>query len=392
MKTDQRALSALLRAADSGSVDSLALVLREVLAGSGATDAILYLSDYNEELLRPAPGYSASEGAPDTIDIEGTLPGRAYGARELVEDESPECIRVWVPVVERSEPFGVLELHFDAMDDDKRRMALDAGLMVGHLLMSARSYTDVYELLRRRRDMNLAAEMHWDILPARHYTGPSLSICGDIEPAYEVGGDAFDYSVNNGVLDITIMDAMGHGLEAALLSSQSIGAYRYARRRNLPLEDVVATIDDALVRQFGGEKFVTGFFGRLEIDSGGFSWVNAGHVAPLLLRDGRLESPLGSAPSCPMGLELIDASVTQETTLEANDCLFFYSDGVIEAKTPAGELFTLERLARLVEEHEVEEGESGHLVRKVIDEVVRHAEGPLKDDATCLLLQYLGSP
>jgi serine phosphatase RsbU (regulator of sigma subunit) len=97
-------------------------------------------------------------------------------------------------------------------------------------------------LLRRRRPMNLAAEMHWDILPATCYTGPTVAIGGALEPAYEIGGDAFDYSVNGRLLDFTILDAMGHGLQAALLSTQAVGAYRYARRRHESLVETSMTI------------------------------------------------------------------------------------------------------------------------------------------------------
>lgn len=390
MKLGEKALSDLLRAADSGPVDSLGGVIRDVLADAGFRDAILYLSDYDENLLTPLPDCSGGGGRSASLKMESTLPGRAYRTRQLVQDEGPDAHRLWVPVIERSEPFGVLELDLESIDEDMRRLALDTGVMIGHMLVTARGYTDVYEQLRRRRDMNLAAEMHWDILPARNYIGPSISICGDIEPAYEVGGDAFDYSLNNRSLDITIMDAMGHGLEAALLSTQSVAAYRYARRRNAPITGIARAIDDALTRQFEGEQFVTGFFGRLDLSTGDFRWVSAGHVPPLLLRERRVEGHLDTTPGCPMGLQLLDDLPTHAITLRRDDCLVLYSDGVVEAKTPAGEHFTLERLAALVVEQEIGPGSASEIVHKVIKEVMLHSNGPLQDDATCVLVHYGG--
>ena len=388
MQRDQRALSELLAAVDSGSVDSLAPLVQAVMSRFEACEASLYVSDYDGTVLMPAPGSSVVGADPSPIEVEGTLPGRAYRTKELVEEQGPDSWRLWAPVIERSEPLGVLKLEASEIDDTTRRIARDAGVMVGHMLLTARGYTDAYELLRRRRDMSLAAEMHWDVLPARNFSDAAASICGDIEPAYDVGGDAFDYSFNSGFLDVGIMDAMGHGLEAALLSTQSVGAYRYARRRGAPLDEIAHTIDETLARQFGGDKFVTGFLARLDTSSGRFEWVNAGHVPPLLLRSGRIDSYLESEPLCPMGLQYLEEVTVRETELREGDCVMLYSDGVIDSRTPDGEQFTLERLARLVEAHDLQEGSVGEVVHKVIEEVTFHSGGPLRDDATCLLLQY----
>lgn len=390
MQRDQRALSELLAAVDSGTVDSLAPLVQAVMSRFEACEASLYVSDYDGTVLMPAPGSSVVGTDPSPIEVEGTLPGRAYRTKELVEEQGPDSCLLWAPVIERSEPLGVLKLEVSAIDDTMRRIARDAGVMVGHLLLTARGYTDAYELLRRRRDMSLAAEMHWDVLPARNFFDATASICGDIEPAYDVGGDAFDYSFNNGFLDVGIMDAMGHGLEAALLSTQSVGAYRYARRRGAPLDEIAHTIDETLARQFGGDKFVTGFLARLDTSSGRFEWVNAGHVPPLLLRSGRIDSYLESEPQCPMGIQYLEEVTVRETELREGDCVMLYSDGVIDSRTPEGEQFTLERLARVVEEHDLQEGPVGQVVHKVIEEVTFHSGGPLRDDATCLLVQYKG--
>lgn len=391
MHLQERTMCELLRAADSRPVDTLPRVLEEVLARLGARRVVLYLSDYDETLLRPVPGSKSLQGGAKTLDIDSSGPGRAYLARRLVEEQSAGITTLWVPVQERAEPFGVLELAVAHPDDDLRTTASEIGTLVGHLLVTARKYTDVYELLRRRREMNLAAEMHWDVLPARRYIGPTLSICADLEPAYEVGGDAFDYSLNHRALDVAILDAMGHGLEAALLGTQAVSAYRYGRRRQLPVEQIVRIVDDALIEQFRGERFVTGVFGRLDTASGWFRWVNAGHAAPVLLRGGRVHDVLESEVSCPLGLELLgDAPASDYRVLEG-DCLFFYSDGVVEAKDKEGNHFTQDRLVTSVEEHILSGEPVGTLVHRVIADVMRHSAGPLQDDATVLVVELLSS-
>ena len=111
----------------------------------------------------------------------------------------------------------------------------DLGLLVGHLTHTAGRYTDLIELRRRRRPMNLAAEMQWDLLPPLSFASPDLAIAGLLEPAYFVAGDAFDYSLNGDILGFAIIDAMGHGVSSTLASTLALGAFRYGRRRNLDL-------------------------------------------------------------------------------------------------------------------------------------------------------------
>ncbi|CAN5642483.1 PP2C family protein-serine/threonine phosphatase [soil metagenome] len=382
-----RTLGDLLRAADSSPADTLPCVIQEVLTYAGVRNVALYLSDYEETLLRPAPGSRNSDGRPVTYDVDGTLPGVCLSERRLTEAPDGSC--VWAPVVERADPLGVLELGFDVLDEEKRRLAIDAGIMVGHLLVTARKYTDVYELLRRRRDMNLAAEMHWEILPATHYFGPGVNVCGDLEPAYEVGGDAFDYCLNERTLNVAILDAMGHGLEAALLSTQAVGAYRYARRRRQSLVDTASIIEEALLQQFAGDKFVTGLLSQLDLATGSFRWIAAGHVAPLLVRDGRVRELADAPLLCPMGLDVLGDVQGAETELQEGDRVIFYSDGVIEARAPGGEYLELERLVELIELADHERGVD-ELVHGLIHEVVLHSTGPLRDDATVVGVEYLG--
>jgi serine phosphatase RsbU (regulator of sigma subunit) len=237
--------------------------------------------------------------------------------------------------------------------------------------------------------MNLAAEMHWDILPATCYRGPSVAVCGDLEPAYEVGGDAFDYCINDRTMHVAIIDAMGHGLEAALLSTQAVAAYRFARRRQANLAEVVATIEDALRRQFGGDKFVTGLLVQFDLQDATMKWVTSGHVVPLLVRGGRV-TQLSEAPVlCPMGLNLLGEVDGAELTLRQDDRILLYSDGVIEARAPNGEYMELDRLIELVEAADHDEG-IDVLVRGLIDEVVDYSKAPLRDDATIVGFQYLG--
>ncbi len=385
----KRSLGQLLQTANFAAADQLPLAIQEGLANAGVRNVVLYLSDYDGTVLRPLPVSTNPQKETPPQKVYSNSATRSWREQRLVEG-GPGGRCLWAPVSERADPIGVLELEFEDLDDESRRLAVDAGVMVGYLLVTARRYTDVYELMRRRRSMNLAAEMHWDILPATSYIGPGVEISGALEPAYEIGGDAFDYSVNGRMLDFTILDAMGHGLEAALLSAQAVGAYRYARRRREPLADTVLTLERVLLRQFGGSKFVTGLVGRLDLVTGLFSWIAAGHVAPLLLRNGRVRE-LAEAPlACPMGIDVIDDVREADIQLEKGDRVLLYSDGVIEARAPNGEYLELDTLIGLIEGWDQGTGISD-LVHGLIQEVVKHSAGPLRDDATLFGLEYSGT-
>jgi hypothetical protein len=380
-------LAELLRVADASAADLLTDALQQTLCDSGVRSVVLYLCDYEGTTLRPTPRSQSASGSAEELAVEGTAAGTCLREQRLVEDHDGECL--WAPVRERADPLGVLQLELDTVTDEAKRVALDAGVLMGHILITARKYTDVYELLRRNRDMNLAAEMHWDVLPATRYVGPSVAVCGELEPAYEVGGDAFDYCINNRVLYMAILDAMGHGLEAALLSTQAVAAYRYARRRQASLSETASTIEDALLRQFGGDKFVTGVFLQLDLAKGTLSWIASGHVVPLLVREGGV-TQLDDAPIlCPMGLDLLGEVQGAEMTLQEKDRILLYSDGVIEARAPNGEYLELDRLIEFIRAADHDQGVDD-LVHSLIDEVMVHSSGPLRDDATILGLEYLG--
>lgn len=115
-------------------------------------------------------------------------------------------------------------------EDVVEELLRDAARVLAHVLASARRYTDRFEKLRRRKDLGLAAEIQWELLPVLAYELPGFAIAGALEPTYDIGGDTFDYAVSASQLTITITDAVGHGLRAALLGSLAVTAMRNSRR------------------------------------------------------------------------------------------------------------------------------------------------------------------
>src|SRR3712207_9333854 len=89
--------------------------------------------------------------------------------------------------------------------------------LVAELVVAKDAYSDVFSRLRRRKTLSLAAEMQWELLPPPTFGTERVVITGGLEPAYDVGGDSFDYAVNGDTADLLVIDSVGHGLPAAVL-------------------------------------------------------------------------------------------------------------------------------------------------------------------------------
>jgi hypothetical protein len=378
----------LLRRAALTPPDLLAADVAAALDDAGGNHLVLYVVDYEQETLQPvALATELMEDAPKGVAIDGTMAGRVFSTQQVLSAATPEGWRVWAPVRERAERIGVLELGFETADESLLGLCDDLGLLVGHLVHTAGRYTDLIELRRRRRPMNLAAEMQWDLLPPLAFSSPEVAIAGLLEPAYFVAGDAFDYSLNGDLLAFTIIDAMGHGVRSTLASTLALGAFRYGRRRSLELSVVAEHMDDAVSEEFDGDVFVTGHVARLDVATGDFHWVNAGHPPPLLIRGSTVVAEMACDPALPFGLGM-GAVETGRARLQPQDRVLFYSDGAIEARPAGGEQFGLDHLRHLVEQYIGSGALPAEVLRRVVRNLRDHRGAELEDDATLVFLEW----
>src|SRR5204862_620547 len=132
----------------------------------------------------------------------------------------------------RAERLGVLDVLLPEPPSEQLHESLSqAATIVGYVIVTARRYTDLFEKVRRRRDLILAAEIQWELLPVLAFDCTAFAVAGALEPAYSIAGDSFDYAVEAEHLHVAVTDGMGHGLRAALLGSLAVSALRHARRR-----------------------------------------------------------------------------------------------------------------------------------------------------------------
>jgi len=365
----------------------VARAVSEHAAIIGGTDVAIYLQDYSQAVLVPL----AYEGDihRSTEQMEGSLPGRAFSSASSVEWPVDDGVRLFLLLLNGADRVGVLALTLPAVDDGLRKLATRMASVVTDMIVTKGALTDEYLRARRRRPMALAAEMQWHLLPPLTVQDPRIELAGVLEPAYEVGGDAFDYAINLATAHVAMFDAMGHGLRASTMATVAVGAYRHARRQRIALADMYVHIDEAIASQFGVDYFVTAQLADLGLANGEFCWINAGHPAPLLFRGHKFVRELTAEISLPVGFGAGDKPTVNREQLEPGDRLLLYSDGVVEARI-SGELFGEQRLIEAVE-RELSSGlPHAETCRRLSLSLLRQRSGESTDDASLVLIQWLG--
>ncbi|MCW2779289.1 MAG: protein serine/threonine phosphatase [Frankiales bacterium] len=390
------ALDVLLRRAHLMAPDQLGELALEGARVLGAADARLWLIDYEQTaLVALLPPHVP---APDPLGVDGSVGGRAFRGPELLDvDAGDGARRVWVPLLDGVERLGVVELVVPSegpLPDQLRAAYEQLVHLLAELLVSNGSYTDHYEWVRRRQPMSLAAEMQYGLLPPLTFGTERVVVSGLLAPAYEVGGDAYDYALNGDVLHVAVFDAVGHGLQASLLATLAVTAYRNSRRAGLDLAHTAAEVDAALDAMFGGERFVTALLGQLDTGTGLFRWINAGHPAGMLLRGGQVVKELAGVPGLPLGLNSLTASgpeafAVSTESLQPGDRLLLLTDGVDEARTEDGSFFGRTRLAEFAAREAASGLATPEVMRRLQQAILRHQTGKLQDDATTLFVEWM---
>ena len=396
---DQRAsrmLQEVLRRTHLSAPDELATVIAEEARALGVDSLVLYLVDYEQKVLVPIP--ASDSAARDAIPVIGTVAGRAYIGTSIVEIDADDGRgrRLWIPLMDGSERLGVMDVTFGHHDGPLPAALLEVAERYAHLtsllVASKGLYSDFFELVRRRRPMTVASELAWALVPPPTLATDDFVLAALLEPCYDNGGDAFDYALNEGVLHLGVFDAMGHGLPAAGDAALALSLYRHSRRQSGGPAQSYAEIDEELARQHASSRFVTALIAELDVRSGRLRWISAGHPPPLLLREGRLVKTLEVAAARPMGLKLPTAvPVEGREDLEPGDMVLLYTDGLVEARRPGGELFTVERLVSFIEREAANGQAAPETLRRLREAIIERGEGALHDDATAVLVEWRGA-
>ncbi len=378
------ALSGVLNRSHLWQPEELAPGVAAELAPLGIRTTIYQVDDEQRALrMIPTPDRPAGEPLP----LEGTDAGQAFS---LVRTRPAGEAGWWVPMVNGTDRLGVIEFHFpggvDTGDEVLRRRCETMAGLVGHLVTVTVPRGDFLLQARRARPMSASAELLDQMLPPMTVACERLTISAILEPRYDVGGDGYDYAIDGSTARMSVFDAVGHGLRAGLAHTVATVSVRAARRAGGDLLAQAAAADAALLEQFGAEaRFVTAILAGLDMETGSLQYINAGHPAPLLLRNGRYVKELTGGRRTPLGVRSARTAIGVES-LHPGDWLLLYTDGITEARNAQREMFGTGRLIEHAERHAAAGLPAPETLRRLAHAVAEFHEGPAVDDATLMLV------
>ncbi len=383
----------LERVEAAAPIAAVDVVAHELSTMVGALNVDFLMADVDGEAvirldtrITAAPGGRRNEvDRTESIPVAGTAYERVLRTQQADVSTRGASTHIIVPVTDRGDVLGVLEVELPGQPDPSIvEDVAAAGHVLAYIVIANRRYTDLFEWGHRGTPFSLAAEIQHRLLPSAYTCeAGQFTLAGCMEPASSVGGDTFDYSLDRHSLQLSITDAVGHDVAAALLATLCVGGLRNGRRRGLDLAAQAGTASDALAEKALPGLFVTGQLVQVDLRTGQALIVNAGHPLPLRLRAGRVEE-VDLAVDVPFGVEAGWPYRVQELQLLPGDRLVFQTDGMQERNAAA--LDVRETLNTSADLHPRE------VVRALGDAVMRATGGELHDDATVLCLDWYGGP
>jgi serine phosphatase RsbU (regulator of sigma subunit) len=384
-------VGALLDAAEAAppaeGVDAVAEALAQML---GATEVSFLIADISGGALirlarAPRIDPAARRSTNERVPINDSGQGDALRTQQVRQVPSVDGTWIYAPVTQRGESVGVLELLLSGpVDDDVVRSVSRASHALAFVVIADRRFSDLYEWGQRSSQLSLAAEIQRRLLPASYTCeAGQFSLSGWLIPANEAGGDTFDSILDREILQLSITDAMGHGVQAAHLATLAVGSLRNSRRNGAGVLEMAQTASQAVAEHAGPDQFVTGQVLRIELATGHVQLVNAGHQRPMLVRGG-VATQLAIDADPVFGVLPDRAYSVQHLQLEAGDRLVLLTDGMYERNAEAAAVDQL--LPTLQDLHPRES------VQALTAAVLAATHGDVLDDATALVLDWYGGP
>lgn len=312
-----------------------------------ATLGFEHIAEGNDPMLRSGKGIvghvirtGETVIAPDVSRDPHYIAGRAQTRSEIA-----------VPILSNDDVIGALNLESDRLGAFS---PADAELLEAFAVAAAISiekailHRQIVEKHRLERQIETAREVQASLLPARAPIVPGYDIAGLNLPAWDVGGDYFDYfPLAEGRLGLVIADVSGKGVPAALLMATFRAALRTEVRMGRSIPAIIDDVHQTLVESMDNTRFVTAVYGILDPRAATFSYVNCGHNPPILFRAG---GDWEFLPTDRWAVGMFDTKpvAPSTATLGRGDTLLLYTDGVIDVSDANLNEFGEERLTGLV--------------------------------------------
>ena len=356
--------------------------------------------------------------APDFVDhslITGQKPGREgykqqvaeqhaalSDIRPVIEDQVAQGDKVvtrltWRSVHDRGEYFGLMPRDKEVVVTAMSMHRIEGGKIAEEWsedngaaeVAQAHLEQEIRERERVEQDLRVARSIQQASLPKKVPELAGWQITPHYQPAREVGGDFYDFHLlPEGRLGLVVGDATGKGVPAALMMSTTCGMLRLAAQGSSSPGQMLRGVNEVLFPNIPSSMFVTCFYAILDPKSGHLIYANAGHDLPYLHRNGDAEEL--RARGMPLGLMPEMSYEEKETIVHSGEAALLYSDGLVEAHDPEGDMFGVPRLRALVAEH----GEKRSLGDLLLQELYSFAgeRWEQEDDITLLTLRRSAAP
>ncbi|MFF7771471.1 PP2C family protein-serine/threonine phosphatase [Streptomyces massasporeus] len=366
-------------------MDAVAVVAEDLRRRFGATRVSFLIVDLTGKAVARLADAVGVEGGREAerIAMHGTAYEQVIRTQRLYQEAAGQGHRVIVPVTNRGDAIGLLELLLPA---DPGADVLDevgeSAHILAYVVIANGRFTDLYTWGKRSRPPTLAAEIQYQLLPqSLSCEAAQFTLCGSLEPSEDLSGDTFDYALDRDTLHVSVTDPMGHDIASALAATVLVGALRGARRAGAGLAEQAHRADRALADQ--GLGHATGQLLRINLHTCRAQLVNAGHPWPLRMREGvaqaitcEVDHPFGLAVTVPHPYRV------QDLDLRPGDRLLMVTDGMLERHGEAVDLPALLERTRDLHPREA---------ATTLTSAVRDAAGGrLADDATVMCLDWHG--
>ncbi|MDA0167328.1 serine/threonine-protein phosphatase [Solirubrobacter ginsenosidimutans] len=368
-------------------------VLKERLAQAfGANDVSFLIADFSGQALirlghvdHDLTARSQGRETAERVPLAGSPHGRALATQAVQVENGAGTFRLLAPVTNRGEAIGVLEVCLLENPDEQTVADVAwAAHALAYVVIANRRFTDLFAWGQRSVPLSLAAEIQHRLLPGSYTCeAGQFTLAAWLEPSGNVGGDTFDFALERDTLHLSMTDAMGHEVEAAVLATVLVGALRNARRAGAGLAEQAGSANAGLAAFARRGGFVTGQLAQVDLRAQTATIVNAGHPPPLRLRDGRVER-LDPAADPPFGIVPDYQYRVQALPLQPGDRIVFLTDGMLERNAASVDIEAV-----LAADRELHPREA---VQHLSQVVLQATDGELSDDATALCFDWHGGP